>query len=105
VMIVDAMTPPEEPDAADSSTSTMAPDDSGPPPQDSAPPPFDAADSAVASTLGSPCTSSAECTDPVYNTCKDISGMKICTTVCLFDSNCEPPANGFCDAEGYCELQ
>lgn len=101
-------TAPSSPDAADSSTSMMPPEDSAPPPQDSAPPPVnaaDAADSAPASTLGSPCTSSVECTDPVYNTCKTISGTKICTTTCVFDTDCQPPADGFCDAEGYCELQ
>jgi hypothetical protein len=98
-------TAPSTPDAADSSTSMMPVVDSAPPPQDSAPPPVDAADSAPASTLGSPCTSSTECTDPIYNTCKSISGTRICTTTCLFNTDCQPPANGFCDADGYCELQ
>ncbi len=97
VMIVDAMTPPDEPDAADSSMSTMPPEDSAPP-QDSAPPPVDAADSAPASTYGSPCDpnqGNADCTDPVYDQC----GLNdTCTKTCTRDSQCPvPPTVGTCN--------
>jgi hypothetical protein len=83
---------------------------------------FDAADAADAAdtappvtTLGTPCTSSAVCTDPNYPTCADpLTGSTschggtsncICTTGCLSDEDCQqPPADGTCNLQGICQL-
>jgi hypothetical protein len=70
-------------------------------------PPVDSADATAPPTLGTPCSSSTQCTGTPYTTCKDPSGSgtKICTTTCGSDTDCQPPANGTCDFFGYCELQ
>jgi hypothetical protein len=100
--------PPEASDDAtlpmDSSTddSAIAPDTS-PPPVDASS--ADADDAASMTTLGSPCTADAQCTDPQYPDCKEVAGTKICSAPCMFDFDCEPPSNGFCDTDGYCDVQ
>ncbi len=93
-------------DAADTSL-PEPPADSGPPVPD-ATTEVDAADSAPPpSTLGTSCTTSTECTDPIYNLCERVSGnTKICTANCFVDGNCQPPVNGVCDQNvDLCTLQ
>ena len=104
----DASVPP----APDSSvTPADAADAFVPPVVDAGPtvdsaPGVDAADATMAPTLGSPCTANAQCTDPVYNLCRDPgTGTKICTAFCLAPSQCQPPPNGTCNPGGYCVLQ
>ncbi len=94
-------------EAGDSSPPT-APDDSGG--GSDAGSEVDSADATSASTLGSPCSSSTDCTSPVYNICRTPPGMtnRICTTSCFVDSDCQPPSNGACDTQttpGLCILQ
>ncbi|HEY2510783.1 MAG TPA: hypothetical protein VGI39_08005 [Polyangiaceae bacterium] len=98
---MDAPSPRME-DASEASVVDSAP----PPPVDSGADtsvPVDASD-AGPPTLGTPCTSTSECTDPVFSTCHSFGpGMKYCTTTCLFNSDCQPPASAICDVNGYCE--
>jgi hypothetical protein len=96
-----------EPPQVDAADAFVAPIDSAPT-MDSASgvDAADAADATRASTLGTPCSTSTECTDPAYNLCRDPgTGTKICTANCLVDANCQPPPNGVCNGNFYCVLQ
>jgi hypothetical protein len=98
--------PPPPPDASDSGGTT--PTDSGAPSDDASA--ADASDASNGTLLGTPCTSSSQCsTDPVYRGCHFVGGNEICTTTCPtgLDSQCQPPSNGVCNTAGatfYCAL-
>jgi hypothetical protein len=55
----------------------------------------DSADTAPASTYGSPCNQNSDCTDPTYNQC----GLNnTCTKACSHNSQCPvPPTLGTCN--------
>ncbi len=114
---------PTDDDASVGPQPEAAAPESGPPPVDASPDVAETsvADASVPSTLGSPCTSAAECTDPNYTLCVDVSTGSsakcsvnpcVCSANCMGNQDCRPPQNGFCNfssdpfsIDGYCDLQ
>lgn len=53
---------------------------------------------------GQTCATSADCTDPTYNTCELDQMKMICTKLCQSAADCpNPPTTGTCTPKGFCK--